>query len=143
MQTFLVDSSFYQTAIHLDDKRLGKQRVEAMQIIQALGKSKGGWVNHPATKMWRGHRGYLASYGSWMCEAWKERGFEDNLHDRFRLCFDRYIDETDAPEWFRDGAVLNKVLSSHRAALLHKNYLYYQQFGWSEDPEYNYYWPVQ
>ena len=54
MQTFLPYKTFKQSAQVLDNKRLGKQRVEAYQILRALcGESK-GWVHQPATVMWRG-----------------------------------------------------------------------------------------
>ena len=53
MQTFLPYKDFTKSAKALDNKRLGKQRVEVKQILNALdGKSK-GWTNHPATNMWR------------------------------------------------------------------------------------------
>lgn len=36
MQTFLPYKSFEQSAACLDNKRLGKQRVEVLQILKAL-----------------------------------------------------------------------------------------------------------
>jgi hypothetical protein len=36
----------------LDDKRLGKQRVETYQLIRALEGTTKGWRNHPACVMW-------------------------------------------------------------------------------------------
>jgi hypothetical protein len=54
MQTFLPVANFKESAKILDYRRLGKQRVEARQILNALqGKSK-GWANHPATKCGEG-----------------------------------------------------------------------------------------
>ena len=45
MQTFLPYPSMGQSVRCLDYRRLGKQRVEALQILNALdGKSK-GWTN--------------------------------------------------------------------------------------------------
>lgn len=41
------------TAKILDDRRLGKQRVEAKQIIDAIEKGGKGWSRHPATAAWR------------------------------------------------------------------------------------------
>lgn len=46
-------SNILYTAKILDDRRLGKQRVEAMQIIDAIEKDGKGWKNHPATAAWR------------------------------------------------------------------------------------------
>lgn len=54
MQTFLPYSSFKDSARVLDRQRLGKQRVENMQIITALLDPDYGWQNHPAVNMWRG-----------------------------------------------------------------------------------------
>ena len=54
MQTFLPYESFEKSAQTLDWRRLGKQRVEGMQIINAItgkkrkdGKPYKGWINHP------------------------------------------------------------------------------------------------
>ena len=58
MQTFLPYKSFRKTALCLDNKRLGKQRVETLQILRALTgyyNQSGAWLNHPAVKMWRGY----------------------------------------------------------------------------------------
>ena len=53
MQTFLPYESFEESASVLDWRRLGKQRVEGMQIINAINNpKKQGWQNHPATIMW-------------------------------------------------------------------------------------------
>ena len=62
VNTFLPWPDYNKTAKSLDDKRLGKQRVEALQILRAnLGLTK-GWRNHPAAVMWRGHEGSLIEY---------------------------------------------------------------------------------
>ena len=47
MQTFLPYSSFDLTMECLDYRRLGKQRVEAFQILRALRGETDGWTNHP------------------------------------------------------------------------------------------------
>lgn len=83
MQTFLPHDDFYASAEALDDKRLGKQRVEAWQILQALqGKTK-GWRNHPATIMWQGYEQSLIRYGITVCHVWTGRGFQDSLTAKF------------------------------------------------------------
>ena len=48
MQTFLPYASFIKSAQCLDDKRLGKQRVECLQILKAIKDVNYGWRNHPA-----------------------------------------------------------------------------------------------
>ena len=57
VNTFLPFANFKKCAKVLDNKRLGKQRVEAKQIISILTdatKTK-GWRSHPAVLMWKGH----------------------------------------------------------------------------------------
>ena len=53
MQTFLPFPDYIQSARALDYKRLGKQRVEALQILNTLTGRSEGWSQHPAVKMWR------------------------------------------------------------------------------------------
>lgn len=86
MQTFLPDPDFERSAELLDDRRLGKQRVEVLQIMRALTRPGHGWRHHPAVKMWRGHEEALASYGDAICREWVRRGHADTcaakiLHD--------------------------------------------------------------
>ena len=79
MQTFLPYSSFIKSVRCLDRQRLGKQRVEALQILNALnGKSK-GWTNHPATKMWRGYEEALCLYKDLCIQEWMERGYKNTM----------------------------------------------------------------
>lgn len=55
MQTFLPYPDFAQSAKVLDRQRLGKQRLEVLDIINALLCIKQGWKNHPIVKAWRGY----------------------------------------------------------------------------------------
>ena len=76
MQTFMQHQSYKLVAQELDDKRLGKQRVEAYQIVKALRgdyADSGAWENHPATVMWRGYEHQLGWYGFYICEEWIKR----------------------------------------------------------------------
>jgi hypothetical protein len=63
MQTFLPFPDFERSARALDTKRLGKQRVEVIQVVRALTRSGYGWGNHPAVLMWKGHEEALGRYG--------------------------------------------------------------------------------
>lgn len=67
MNTFLPYPSFRHSAACLDDKRLGKQRVETIQILRAHLDDGYGWQNHPAVRMWRGYSFQLAEYGIVIC----------------------------------------------------------------------------
>lgn len=77
MQTFLPYADFERSARALDRKRLGKQRVECIQIVRGLTVSDYAWRHHPAVKMWRGHEEALGSYGLICCRVWRELGFDD------------------------------------------------------------------
>ena len=64
MQTFLPHKSFKKSLKVLDWRRLGKQRVEAHQILNVLLERTDtkGWRNHPITKMWKGYEDALKLY---------------------------------------------------------------------------------
>ena len=146
MQTFLPYQNFNQSAQCLDRQRLNKQRVEAWQILQAITNPSYGWQNHPAVKMWRNHPRLLTLYGLSICYEWKSRGYKDTLGDKFfgkltkydNMWFDSIYSE-ELPCWWEN----EQFFASHRSALLFKKYDYYKQFGWKEEPKYDYVWPVK
>lgn len=140
MQTFLPCHSFKRCAEVLDNKRLGKQRIEARQILEILEEeldgriSKSRWRNHPAVKLWKNKERALACYGLAMCEEWSRRGFVDNQFEYFyRLMYELTEQEMDIR--FSDT-----LYSTHRAALLKKNPEHYRQFKWKEVPKIDYVW---
>ena len=132
MQTFLPYPDFERSAITLDWRRLGKQRVEAKQILNALKRQSGGWVNHPAVLMWRGYDEALKLYANAMILEWEERGYNNNM--------ELYLATTDItyPSWLGN----DKFHASHRSNLLRKDKEYYGQFGWAEPDDLPYYWPI-
>lgn len=148
MQTFLPYESFEESVACLDDKRLGKQRVEAWQIYQALTVPGYGWQNHPAVKMWHGHKYALSEYGIAVCWEWRERGFADGMLSKFTNELLKEYYETIAnifiPPWLGNP----QFHAAHRSILLAKNYEWYSQFGWPEKPaekingKWPYVWPV-
>lgn len=141
MQTFLPSTSFTRSAQCLDRQRLGKQRVEVLQILKALsGKSK-GWIKHPAVLMWRGHEDWLISYGLAICHEWKQRGYKDSCMEKISIYAYLFMNNTSCPSWLLDNN--NPLCSSHRAALLAKNYQWYSKFNWKEQPKIDYYWPTK
>lgn len=130
MQTFLPVPSFEESARILDYRRLGKQRVEAKQILDALtGRSK-GWVNHPATLMWKGYEDALAQYMTVCIDEWIRRGYKNTM----ATCRVLY---PVLPPWVGDLA----FHAAHRSNLLRKAPDYYSKFGWSEGPDLPYIWP--
>lgn len=138
MQTFLPYRSFVQSSKVLDRQRLGKQRIEAWQILQVLlTENKRGWDNHPAVLQWAGYEDALRCYGLSMSIEWRKRGYEDNMEKRFRanLPTDQLFN---LPPWLGD----ERVHSSHRANLLRKMPGFYSQYNWVEKPSDEYFWPV-
>ncbi|WP_082518583.1 MULTISPECIES: MSMEG_6728 family protein [unclassified Rhodococcus (in: high G+C Gram-positive bacteria)] len=126
MQTFLPEPGFARSARALDDKRLGKQRVETFQILRALVWPSYGWKNHPAVVMWRGFTPALVSYGVATCREWTARGHADALEPRLldysagaASTFDALRDDGRLPPWCGDDAV-HAVHASHRRALAAK-----------------------
>lgn len=62
MQIFIPSPSCLQTARQLDKRRLNKQIIEAAQILRAIDGEDRGWLNHPATRMYRPHKLWLQLY---------------------------------------------------------------------------------
>jgi hypothetical protein len=139
MQTFLPYSDYVQSARVLDRQRLGKQRVETLQLLKAnlVPSASRGWVNHPAAKMWRGYELNLISYGVAMCDEWLRRGYRDTCRDKI-LSYADLAAYRGVPPWLGDAA----LHASHRANLLRKDPDFYGQYGWSENPDDPYVWPV-
>lgn len=136
MQTFLPYADFTATARSLDRQRLGKQRVETKQILNALTKTSGGWVNHPAVRMWRGHRTALAYYGLVICQEWRARGYKDSLLPQFVVEIGE--DYVDFPDWLHN----EDLHRSHQSNLIRKLPTYYaNQFPGVPD-DLPYVWPV-
>ena len=78
MQTFLPYPDFAASAAVLDQARLGKQRVETLQILRALVLPDYGWRSHPVTRMWMGYVPALTVYGLAMVREWVSRGHADS-----------------------------------------------------------------
>jgi len=133
MQTFLPYPDFKKSASVLDNARLGKQRLEAVQIIRANRKGEGGWINHPAVVQWRGYEYALRQYLDACITEWVLRGFNNTMCRMWLQPHETPI----MPPWLGD----KRYHASHRAVLLYKAPDHYSQFGWTETPEYNYYWP--
>jgi hypothetical protein len=140
MQTFLPYANFAESARVLDNKRLGKQRVETLQILKALNDPQYGWQNHPATKMWRNRRGALLMYQEAICFEWVQRGYKDTCLQKSRdLVIDIPVSEWNAPFWLGNY----DLHLSHRSNLLRKLPEFYGPlFESSLSPDLEYVWPV-
>lgn len=130
MQTFLPYPEFNKSAVVLDRQRLGKQRVEAYQIIRTITFG-GGWSNHPIVKMWTGFENALKLYSNAMVGEWVSRGYQNSLG-----IYDLSECDIVYPWWLG----IEEFHASHRAALLAKDYRYYSKYGWIESPGISYVW---
>jgi len=162
MQTFLpvATDDFSEVAVLLDNKRLNKQALEGWQIMLTLleldpagnHRQPKGWVNHPAVRMWHGYESSLCNYVVEMVVEWKRRGYQSTIADKALNTYDRALElgllyetgSADLPHWMSDP-IYDDLASSHRTALLSKDYGWYSQYNWAEDtgerPEvYEYVW---
>jgi hypothetical protein len=149
MQTFLPFADFDESARALDDGRLGKQRVEALQVLRALTRPVYGWKHHPAVRMWRGYEEALGAYGLAVCREWCRRGFADTCERK--MLDDLAAAGIGAPrtqaELTRAGAVPpwlgdERVHRSHRSALVRKHPEWYAARFPDDPPDLPYVWPV-
>ena len=148
MQTFLPYADFLASAKVLDQKRLGKQRVETVQVLRGLVKTGYGWRHHPAVKMWRGYEEGLIRYGLDMVAVWTGTGRADTTaatliadwgggpEVRTQEALDRL---GELPPWLGD----EDVHRSHQSALLRKDpEVYRPLFGPDVPDDLPYVWPV-
>lgn len=136
MQTFLPYPDYKLSARALDDKRLQKQLVECYQIFLVLTelapdgthRNPGGWRNHPAVTMWRGHEHALIRYTAAVTDELRARPKRDGsprsvktwdkLWDTYLYAEDigRVGESTARPEWHGD----ERLHRSHQLGLYRK-----------------------
>lgn len=129
MQTFLPTADFAESAAALDSARLGKQRVETLQILRALLLPTYGWQRHPAVTMWRGHVPALTVYGLAVVDEWRQRGRADAVREQLLEFAPEVAGRTQQqlavdglmPPWLGDFA----VHESHRSKLIAKDPAHY------------------
>lgn len=138
MQTFLPYRNFLESAKALDNKRLGKQRVECLQILNALHDPAYGWQNHPATKMWCGYEASLINYGVAVCYEWISRGYNDTCLPKIDAFRNRIISiNTDSPMWITED-----FCESHKSNLIRKDPNFYKPMFPDTPDNLPYIWPV-
>ena len=142
MNTFLPYPDYATSAAALDRQRLGKQRVEVLQILIALSRGPGApWYSHAATRMWLGHERQLAAYGLAVCAEWILRGYRDT-------CAGKIADVVSAaafpassgakPAWLGNEA----LHLAYRSNLVRKAPEHYRRL-WPDVPDdLPYVWPV-
>lgn len=135
MQTFLPFPDYEKSAFVLDRLRLGKQRVEVLQLLKAIHEG-GSWSNHPAARMWRGYENALCLYGVTMCSEWIKRGYKDTCAEKISAYFNPGL-SCEEPPWFGDES----FHQSHRSNLLRKDFNHYSEY-FNEPIDSPYIWPV-
>ena len=154
MQTFLPYPDFKMSAQCLDNKRLGKQRVEVLQILKAISQldlSKTNyadaykyyghgvaWANHPTVKMWYHHEHQLIEYGLEICREWQKRAFKDTCFQKIENMYEIFNYADNAPFLGNSNFHL-----SHQSNLLRKDFNHYSQYfkGVSNNLPYQWYNP--
>lgn len=145
MQTFLPYADFARSAAVLDVPRLGKQRVETLQVLRALELFDYGWGNHPAVQMWRGHTPALVCYGLIFVAEWKRAGRADTTAEKIAefapevsgRSQDELVADGLMPPWWGD----ERLHSSHRSALVRKDPDFYRPVFGDDDGDVPYFWP--
>ncbi|MGA5894454.1 MSMEG_6728 family protein [Streptomyces venetus] len=150
MQTFLPYPGFRESALVLDRRRLGKQRVEALQVLRGLVVPDYGWRRHPAVRMWAGYEEALVRYGLEICRVWRELGHQDSCaatlvadlatarpHAPVR---DQPVlaSEGELPPWLGDDSFHR----SHRSALVRKDPTTYTRHFPEVPDDLPYVWPA-
>jgi hypothetical protein len=130
MQTFHPAINFAEAARLLDYKRLGKQRLEAFQILVALGDEWAtvayvnrharmpghGYRHHPATLRWIGAIPALHQYYNACVYEWVARGYNNTMPFAPER---HYI----YPRWLTP-----EFVSEHRRILYRKDPIFYEAF---------------
>ncbi|WP_329136408.1 MSMEG_6728 family protein [Streptomyces sp. NBC_01476] len=148
MQTFLPYPDFAASAAVLDARRLGKQRVEALQVLRGL-TVPGGWRHHPVVAMWTGYEEALVRYGLEMCREWTREGRRDTVAGTLRADFAalrphapireqaELAEAGELPGWLGDPAFHR----SHRSALVTKAPEHYRRLFPGVPAGLPYVWP--
>jgi len=150
VQTFLPYPDFARSAAVLDPRRLGKQRVEVLQIVRALTVPGYGWQHHPAVLMWAGHEEALGRYGVEVVRRWRRLGHDDTCEATIRADLARAgvtrlrtqatLARAGAlPPWLGD----EELHRSHRSALLRKDPEWYSLRFDAVPDDLPYAWPVR
>lgn len=159
MITFLPYSDFELCAKCLDDRRLGKQRLETFDILvnNNLEKITPEIIHYrlpikrqtgPAFEMWSNYSPALVAYGIAICKEWIDRGFKDTTINRISsfgtlypgLAFmQSYLTKyapKEIPYWLGDP----QLHMSHKSNLLRKLPEWYTKF-WICPMDMPYFWP--
>lgn len=120
MQVFVPLPDIEASVQALDVPRLGKQRVEALQMLSSLAGKSAGWLDHPAARMWAGYEQGLLSYAAACCLRVRSLGWVDHVLEQVyerQADFGHLIHDPPLPPWWG-----GPVHASHRARLIVKEH---------------------
>jgi Pyrimidine dimer DNA glycosylase len=145
MQTFLPYPDFARSAEVLDVPRLGKQRVETLQVLRALELGDYGWRSHPVVRMWQGRTPALVAYGLAVVRAWTRLGHADSTYELISEFAPEVETQAQAdlagrgllPSWLGD----ERLHLSHRSALVRKDPAFYRPVFGDVPDDLPYHWP--
>lgn len=133
MQLFIPLTDPRKIAKCLDRQRLGKQTVEAKQLLTILqGKNTGkGWIHHPIVAMYRGYESFVQFYLRCMIEEWIRRGYKNTMDIP-------QIEEEEIvyPAWWKNET----IHTSHKANLVRKLPGHYEKLWPDIKPKDGYVW---
>lgn len=103
--------------------------------------SVGGWIHHPAVKMWKGYEPALLSYQRAMCREWTARGFADTCMAKTLDVFLAERSRADIPKiekpWWYGRPEFHRA---HQSNLVRKDEIYAEE--WPSIPgNLPYLWP--
>ncbi len=162
----LIAYSFYFSLSCLDNKRLGKQRVEANQLISIITTRKQfnlhnevnkytlsqlkkqypeikfGWINHPATLLWEDYLEELKLYFNICIRVWTSRKNVKGQPMKNNMPFHKVLlrEQYTRVPWFLTNT---RFTNAHQSALMFKEPAHYKQFKWQVEPKLDYIWTQQ
>lgn len=136
MQTFLPYSDFKQSVECLDTARLGKQRLECLQLLEAIQpNSRSSWRNHPCAAIWRGYEEALGWYMDCAIREWIARGYKNTMS----TYHDKVPSIVSYPPIIGD----RKFHDSHKSNLLRKDPVFYGVYNWDVPNNLEYVWSLK
>lgn len=115
----------------LDRQRLGKQRLEAMMIIQIIERGSHGYRTHPAVMMWKKNVDALKLYYNAAIKEWVKRGYQNTM-ELYHIQEDVIM-----PTWFGDP----EFHKSHQSNLVRKDAKHYRKYFPDVPSDLVYVWP--
>lgn len=120
--------------------------MQILKVLLGLGKvNKNGnmaWSNHPAVLMWKGYEHALLDYIIEICREWTSRRYKDTVQEKSLKLWQQAgqsLLNRGYPWWLGN----DEFHKCHRQTLLSKDLNHYKQFNWTEQPKYEYWWPVE